>query len=894
MKLSAENRPRVLSRIDDPRGSCRLFAAAGLIASFACAGPPGPPGAAATSDAGTLNPAGVVDYGIFTPSELQAANITAQIASVTIPADGKPVVDVKVTERHGSGVRGMTATAVNWRFALLRLTPGVNGSGNDSWVNYLAANDHSPSTMEAATPATLADKGDGTYTYTFAKVVTAGPAAAGTSYDPTKPHRLVILLFGTGNPFSPLNLIKEFVPQSGADVTGQNDKVDPAACLECHTQFRAIAGEAGQLGSGQFHGGVRFDIRTCVSCHNDQQRFAAAVPTGPDSPAIDSNGNWTGRLAVVNTQAVMNFPVFVHKIHMGERLSLQGGTYVGVPKPYETTFPQDVRNCQKCHRAPAALADNWKNAPSRRACNSCHDDITFLNPGPPFRTPHTGGAISDDGQCLLCHSAGAPAGDIPNSHIPVSPPNPHNIYLDQTATGNSNTNAAFVAAAGAVPPGAHVITYDVKSASTWDDAGTTRPQIVFKIKLDGKDVVFPDPATSKELIPGFVGSPSAFFAFAVPQDCGGNADCLAGKATATVGKPRPADFNAQGSAYIRNVWNSTGTCSNAATTTTRTGAGTLTGPDATGYYTMRLTCVVVPPAASMLTGGIGYTYALGSTQTDPALNFINNTQPLTQIDLLKYPYTSNPNGLGGVGGLIVPALDVWKVADGFTQRRSIVATAKCAACHVSLGVGPDFHAGQRNDAASCNFCHRPNLTSSGWSANQKDFVHAIHGAEKRTVHFTWHQRSPTDGFWNTTYPAVLNRCEMCHLPGTFDFSLPATQAALPNMLPSTVGVGTYAAGSVHSPYVQEGFNYGTAFTFTALTGGSSEATPTTLVVSPIAAASSACHDAPLAIDHMQTNGASFWEPRTAAATKGQGEQCLICHGPDRIAGISLVHTDKTP
>jgi len=45
---------------------------------------------------------------------------------------------------------------------------------------------------------------------------------------------------------------------------------------------------------------------------------------------------------------------------------------------------------------------------------------------------------------------------------------------------------------------------------------------------------------------------------------------------------------------------------------------------------------------------------------------------------------------------------------------------------------------------------------------------------------------------------------------------------------------------------------------------------------------------------MQTNGASFWEPRTAAATKGQGEQCLICHGPDRIAGISLVHTDKTP
>jgi hypothetical protein len=72
------------------------------------------------------------------------------------------------------------------------------------------------------------------------------------------------------------------------------------------------------------------------------------------------------------------------------------------------------------------------------------------------------------------------------------------------------------------------------------------------------------------------------------------------------------------------------------------------------------------------------------------------------------------------------------------------------------------------------------------------------------------------------------------------------------------------------------------------------AQPTTLVNSPIAAACVACHDGPSAIDHMQTNGASIWEPRATALTKPQKEECLICHGPNRLAGIALVHTDKTP
>jgi OmcA/MtrC family decaheme c-type cytochrome len=213
---------------------------------------------------------------------------------------------------------------------------------------------------------------------------------------------------------------------------------------------------------------------------------------------------------------------------------------------------------------------------------------------------------------------------------------------------------------------------------------------------------------------------------------------------------------------------------------------------------------------------------------------------------------------------------------------------------VALGVGPDFHAGQRNDATTCAWCHRPNQTSSAWSANAKDFVHAIHGAEKRSTNFTWHQESATEGFFNTTYPGVLNKCEMCHLPGTYDFSSAATVAAYPNMLASTVGQGTYAAGTVHSPYVTEAVAYGAGFAVNALTGISTPADPTTLVVSPLVAACSACHDSSIAVDHMQTNGGSFYESRAVAFAKPQQEECLLCHGPGRLASIADRHAVLTP
>lgn len=923
----------------------------------------------------------VIDYGALTLSEKADAALNAVVTSVSFPDDGRPVVALKVSDRHGYGVKGLSALAAGsttamvttWRFGLLKLVPGgtagVNGSANDTWVSYLAANDHSSASSETAAVANLTDNGDGSYAYRFAKVINAGATAAGTTYEADKAHRLIILLYASGNPFTPINVVKDLVPSTGADVSGQNEKVDAASCLECHTTFRAIASGTGELGAGEFHGGVRYDFKACVACHNDQRRFNSSGDAVAE-PTLASDGTWAGNAGVLNGEAILDLPVFIHKIHMGEDLKLKGGNYAGLPKLYETTYPQDVRNCVKCHRAPAPMAANWQSKPSRRACGACHDKTSFVSPAPNGRTLHSGGAQANDNNCATCHSASGGAGDVPSKHLPVNPPDSNSTWAGGT---NSNTNAAYIAATGFVPPGAKVISYDVSSVSAWTDTGVTpnvlRPQIVFKFKMAdptasppvaATDVVFQTYATGTtlELMPNFVGSPSAYFVYAVPQD----------------GKSAPADFNASASGYIKNIWNGTATS---------TGAGTISGPDSSGYYTLKLTGVVIPANATMLTGGIGYSYSLGTS----ANGYSSGTPPLVQTNVPGYPYTQNQTTSQYTGGLIVPPPDVAKAATGYAARRAIVENARCANCHVSLGVGPTFHAGQRNDAPTCSFCHNPNRSSSAWSANAKDFVHAIHGAEKRGTPFTWHQVSASSGYWGVTYPAVLNKCETCHLPGTYDFSGSAAAAAVPNLLPSTVGQGRYNSSATTnpsgylaiSPYVvsnnQTDYGYGFAtsnitatlpdglsgsqgnvtcspaapctctaanpcsvtisapytvnnvpVTFTQKVGqvtttcsdGASctcvtnpatgaatnctgtiaacttaapcQAQATTLVVSPIAAACSACHDSATAIDHMQVQGASFFEPRSSALVKP--EQCLLCHGPGKLASVGERHAVK--
>jgi OmcA/MtrC family decaheme c-type cytochrome len=839
----------------------------------------------------------LVSFASLSADAIAALDLQVTLTSITIPATGKPMVAFRALDAAGGNlVAGLPANAM--RFALLKLVPAAKG-GNDTWVSYMAANATSTASTETgaatatATSGALTDNGDGTYVYNFAKNITDA-ANAGTTYDPAAVHRFAMQLSQTVNSvqaFAPVNVVKDFVPATGQDVTGQHDVVDGASCLECHSSFRAKAG-----GTSAFHGGARYDLRFCVACHNDQRRFTAVPGTGTTPRAdldatgtVDATGNWTGSATLVNGEAFINLPVFIHKIHMGEELTLKGGTYTGVSMPYETTYPQDIRNCDKCHRAPAPLAGNFASKPSRRACGSCHDGVSFAATPPAGRKIHAGGPQADDSLCTACHPVTGPKTaatvGVMDSHVAVAEPDPGASNFGGT---NTHTNQGWIPAAGQLPAGAAKITYDLKSVAR--DA-SKHPSIVFRFIKDGTPVVFNTPvagvdggAGSGEMMDGFANSPSVYFVYALPQD----------------GIAKPADFNGSASAWIKDIWMGSS-------------KGTMTGPDANGYYTITLSATV-PDSAVMLTGGVGYSY--GTT----------SSQPLTQINLPAFPYgdaTKVPGCVSGpCGGLIVPTANVAMVATGYTARRAIVDNGKCLKCHEQLGANPTFHAGQRNDGPTCAFCHNPNRASSGWSASSSSFIHGIHGAAERTMPFTWHAACPdgsstctveeADSYAKVTYPGILKDCQQCHVAGSYDFSATASAAALPNLLMSTVAVNpsatsTLSAGVSTSPYVTPSTDYGSTFAVsgsrttgtkngvacttdapcTCTADSPCDATDNALVMSPITAACSACHDAPAYIAHMKANGGTFYGTHLDAMN--QTEQCMMCHGPGGVAAVGAVH-----
>ena len=240
----------------------------------------------------------------------------------------------------------------------------------------------------------------------------------------------------------------------------------------------------------------------------------------------------------------------------------------------ETTYPQDIRNCTSCHDGSSTISrttktkdgDNWKTNPSVLACGACHDGIKFATgTGLTVKDKaagltqsningsglaHPAGPQADDSQCALCHKSNGsfPLADIDLAHLPVTPPNPGNALA--VAGGNSNTNSAWIASGlvGRLPPGAIAPTYEIQSVSR---NASKQPVMVFRWLQNGTPVPINafataavNPATGqKEMWNNFMGSPSAQFVFAVPQD----------------GISAPADFNGSDSGYLRKIWDGTAT-----------------------------------------------------------------------------------------------------------------------------------------------------------------------------------------------------------------------------------------------------------------------------------------------------------------------------------------------
>jgi OmcA/MtrC family decaheme c-type cytochrome len=775
----------------------------------------------------------------------------------------------------------------------------------------------------------------------------------------------------TAKTYTAVNVAQAFDAASPAaflPATAKREIISSGACAKCHDGFRP---KQTGLVSNAFHNGNKVEGWICNVCHNPARTSNPWANSSQHVHRIHAYNEESLPAYACVDQNTTNFDV-VGLNTVGVPAYAGGGVQVTVPSSatdvsfcnttalaslwanpatakvtvkqvafdgvgLDITYPQDVRNCQECHDPAGNQYAQYKTNVSPTACDSCHAGTSSAYPGYGFaywyRSADQASIIGELANQLPYFVPGAVAGDaagnldMAHPKLAVSPPDPQGCLLvngaEQTNC-NGNTNAAYLANAGQVPVGADTWAYSVSNVQL--DAGG-HPQVTFQILRNGS-AIGPDYCTTVAgqgsivaqtdptvIFANTYGGPSIYAAFSVAED----------------GITAPADFNATVSGYLPAI------CAEGHTALKGTSKATLSIDGSNNWtVTFAYTANLSTAGIGNLTGGIGYTYNPSSTP------------PITQTNLSGYPVTiyniTGPTTGSGTkvygvsctpaapcatktGGLIVPAKDATMVAQGYTGRRVIVANAKCDACHARIGAKPTFHAGQRNDAPTCSFCHTANQGSGGWSADASSFIHGIHGTDKRTVNLTWEEGcnigatfvtttaangqyshygdcmdnvtgqivAPRFFYPEVTYPGILS-CSECHTDGFFA----QTQANAASLLWSTTAYGTAAYGTNPNTaypwptangvnYVNPSTIYGAGFSFNATTGATTAAASTTLVNSPIASSCFSCHDDAAAVTHMTSAGGHLYEARSTAQANMASEQCFTCHGPGAGLDVAKVH-----
>jgi OmcA/MtrC family decaheme c-type cytochrome len=377
-----------------------------------------PPPTTTTSVPGTTTTSSTLP-----PGGVPGAGLRTEIQSATVDAAGVVTVTFLLTDDAGVPITPQSASTsdpnrARARFAIARLE--VNDETVEGFTttftryqNYILNSSGAPAYDSGGT---FAPAGDGTWTYTFGRMLPAGFPADLTH---TIGAQIQRTFDGEGLAANP---IFDFVPGGGATTTRQ--VTSTAQCNGCHDPLGA-------------HGGDRREVRLCQLCHTDQ--FA-----DPD------------------TGASIDFKNMVHRIHRGKDLpsvtggalgahygfgddffaervaACEGGALAGIPCTNDgecpggtcsgTTavgvgFPQDVRNCAVCHTADAEAPDagNAMTRPSALSCTGCHDDVnpseTTTDAGPPG-TGHIAGD-QPDALCRLCHGDEGSEFDesVPGAHV---------------------------------------------------------------------------------------------------------------------------------------------------------------------------------------------------------------------------------------------------------------------------------------------------------------------------------------------------------------------------------------------------------------------------------------------------------------------------------------------
>jgi len=311
-------------------------------------GDPGPPG-----PQGPPGPSGgaIIDLSTMTIKEqAELGTVILPTDSISITIDGPPVVTFSLVDELGRPVLGLDKLVTKGddniiRFTLAKLVNGTEGNP-DYWYSYVVNNDGIPSYDSPRRRGTLVANDDNTYTYTFATDVGNNPA-----YDPTAAHRLGAQVGGdTG--FGPSNLVFDYMPD-GSAVTHKHDVAMTSSCNECHDPLISH--------------GLRREVGYCVTCHNPGSVIAGES---------------------------FNLGPMVHKIHSANPDFFEG-------EWSDVTYPQDLRNCRKCHSGDDAATpqgNNWRTFQNADSCfNSCHAVPESVLDRAAFHT-------SIIGNCGACHN----------------------------------------------------------------------------------------------------------------------------------------------------------------------------------------------------------------------------------------------------------------------------------------------------------------------------------------------------------------------------------------------------------------------------------------------------------------------------------------------------------
>ena len=792
------------------------------------AGPPGPPGG--TSDATELN-------------------IT--ISSVTI--NSAPVVRFTATNQDGAAVTGITAS--NLGFTIAKLIP-ESGGNPTRWQNYIVTTQTAtvgPGTGRTAVQGTrdsngtLVNNADGSYTYTFSVDISnvACPAPCkdafgntlNLSYQPSYTHRVGVQTRGN---LPAANATYDFVP-NGSPMTTRREIVKTAKCNECHDKIEAHD--------------ARIEVKYCVTCHNP-----GSVDPNAENPTKDAD---TGLLlpAAVHASGAVDFKVMIHKIHRGEFLpSVELGPdmlpntgdepgeyaiwgYRNTKHDFSTiVFPQDIRNCTKCHDGAdpeTPQGGNWITKLSMEACGSCHDNIKFgvlgqspVNPGAD-PNGHPGGIQTSNLLCFDCHQTGQIAGDVAARH--TVPGKAERAFFKFNVLQICGVN---VGSNPACPPASNAsVKFSVTDPTGAEHGWPGTPN--YKLR-NGPDPQF--------------GS-------------GASLNILVGWDT--------RDYNNTGGTGTRparatsiNTLTSGAIVDNGDGTYTFDGTGA-TIPDGT----------VAPNIAAVGSGVIGL-----------------EGRGLAQDELGAYTVRVPVNA----------EVAYFRITDATVKpRRQVVdVPTKCDRCHdlLTLHGGSRNNNGQLcvicHNPNNTDYAQRPKASGvptggiDGKGEEAIDFkrlIHGIHAAAKTNFDGTIAHGFRETGmviygfggnahdYSHVRFPGVLSKCETCHLPDTFKLMDRSASGGGNWELPTQNGILGSTINSVPGA--------------TAATVAAQVADPTDdLNISPTAAVCSACHDGVLAREHMiQIGGASFSD--TQGVINGRYETCAVCHGPGKIASVEFVHSE---